>query len=84
MLKVIKKNVHQLLGGASDSELREYQLSRESNNYHYTRQGNAAKVEAISDRSDYKACVGAFTTLRFSTAETSTIWKTVSAILHLV
>ncbi|XP_047111722.1 unconventional myosin ID [Schistocerca piceifrons] len=81
-----ERNFHsfyQLLGGASEPELKEFQLSRDPGNYFYTRQGNASKVEAISDRSDYKATVGAFKTLGFSSAETDTVWKIVAAILHL-
>lgn len=81
-----ERNFHsfyQLLCGSSDSDLRSYQLSRDPSNYYYTRQGNANKVEAISDRSDYKGVVSAFRTLGFSSDETDTIWKVVAAILHI-
>ncbi|KAK7866208.1 hypothetical protein R5R35_001420 [Gryllus longicercus] len=81
-----ERNFHsfyQLLCGASDSELRTYLLSRDPSTFHYTCQGNVSKVEAISDRSDYKSVVAAFKTLGFAQEETETIWKIVAAILHL-
>ncbi|XP_066998175.2 unconventional myosin ID [Anabrus simplex] len=81
-----ERNFHsfyQLLCGASEPELKTLQLSRDPGAYHYTSQGNASKVEAISDRGEYKATLAACKILGFKPEETDTIWKIVAAILHL-
>ena len=43
-----------------------------------------AKVDSISDRTDYKNVAAAFRALNFDTANVETIWKIVAAVLHLV
>ena len=48
------------------------------------RQGGVAKVDSISDRTDYKNVSLAFRALNFNPASVETIWKTVAAVLHLV
>nr|CAD7410711.1 unnamed protein product [Timema cristinae] len=81
-----ERNFHsfyQLLSAASDSEAKSLSLTRDPEAYFYTRQGNSSKVEAISDRSDYKATAAAFKTLGFTAEETETLWRVVAAILHL-
>lgn len=74
----------QLLFGAGEAELSKLHLKREVDAYFYVSQGKAARVDSISDRSDYKATMSAFRTLDFNTAEVDTIWKVVAAILLLV
>nr|CAD7459687.1 unnamed protein product [Timema tahoe] len=81
-----ERNFHsfyQLLSAASDSEAKSLSLTRDPEAYFYTRQGNSSKVEAISDRSDYKATAAAFKTLGFTAQETETLWRVVAAVLHL-
>nr|CAD7591668.1 unnamed protein product [Timema genevievae] len=81
-----ERNFHsfyQLLSAASDSEAKSLSLTRDPEAYFYTRQGNSSKVEAISDRSDYKATAAAFKTLGFTAEETETLWRVVAAVLHL-
>ncbi|XP_063236285.1 unconventional myosin ID [Bacillus rossius redtenbacheri] len=81
-----ERNFHsfyQLLSAAGDAETRTLLLTRDPEAYYYTRQGKASKVEAISDRTDYKATVSAFKVLGFTPDETNTIWKIVAAVLHL-
>ncbi|CAG2062895.1 unnamed protein product, partial [Timema podura] len=72
-----------MLSAASDSEAKSLSLTRDPEAYFYTRQGNSSKVEAISDRSDYKATAAAFKTLGFTAEETETLWRVVAAVLHL-
>lgn len=70
----------QLLRGASDSELRQYDISRDPAKYLYTNQGS---METLSEKADYKQTCSAFKILGFSEDEISTVWKVVAAILHL-
>lgn len=74
----------QLLSGCSESELKGSNLTRDPEAFHYTRQGCANKVEAISDRGDHKVVLAAMKALDFSQVEIETVWKIVAAILHLV
>lgn len=74
----------QLLFGASDAEAAKLQLKRDPLHYHFLRQGGVAKVDSISDRTDYKNVSQAFRTLNFDPASVETIWKIVAAVLHLV
>ena len=74
----------QLLRGSSESELKNYRLSRDPDTYFYTCQGNSSKVNTINDGSDYRATNAAFKTLGFSASEIDTVWNIVAAILHLV
>jgi len=73
-----------LLFGAPDNEAAKLQLKRDPNFYHFLRQGGVAKVDSISDRTDYKNVAAAFRALNFDTANVETIWKIVAAVLHLV
>lgn len=78
-----ERNFHcfyQLLRGASDSELRQYDISRDPAKYLYTNQGS---METLSEKADYKQTCSAFKILGFSEDEISTVWKVVAAILHL-
>ncbi|XP_064104605.1 unconventional myosin ID-like isoform X1 [Macrobrachium nipponense] len=81
-----ERNFHsfyQVLFGASDSELSRLKLKRDVNSYHFIRQGGTPRVDTIADKTDYKACQGAFKTLGFSNEQIDAIWRIVSAILHL-
>jgi len=81
-----ERNFHsfyQLLRGSSESELKNYRLSRDPDAYFYTQQGRSSKVNTINDGSDHKATNSAFKTLGFSNSEIDTIWNIVAAILHL-
>lgn len=73
-----------MLFGAPDNEAAKLQLKRDPNFYHFLRQGGVAKVDSISDRTDYKNVAAAFRALNFDTANVETIWKIVAAVLHLV
>lgn len=69
-----------LLRGSSDSDLKQYHLNRDPNQYFYTNQGSK---ETLSEQSDYKATTNAFKALGFAGDEVSSIWKIVAAVLHL-
>ncbi|XP_039952854.1 unconventional myosin ID [Bactrocera tryoni] len=78
-----ERNFHsfyQLLRGASDSELQQYNLSKDPNRYHYMNQGS---MDILSEKVDYKSTNNAFKILGFSTEELQTIWQILAAILHL-
>jgi len=74
----------QLLRGSSESELKNYRLSRDPDAYFYTQRGRSSKVSTINDGSDHRATNSAFKTLGFSNSEIDTVWSIVAAILHLV
>ncbi|KAF4516828.1 hypothetical protein B566_EDAN006222 [Ephemera danica] len=81
-----ERNFHsfyQLLFGAPESELSKLHLRKDVDAYFYVSQGKAARVDSISDRSDYKNTMSAFRTLDFNPAEVDTVWKIVAAILLL-
>lgn len=81
-----ERNFHsfyQLLFGAPDNEAAKLQLKRDPTFYHFLRQGGVAKVDSISDRTDYKNVSSAFRALNFDPASIETIWKIVAAVLHL-
>ncbi|XP_039485218.1 unconventional myosin ID [Drosophila santomea] len=78
-----ERNFHsfyQLLRGANDNELRQYELQKETGKYHYLNQGS---MDILTEKSDYKGTCNAFKTLGFSTDEVQTIWRTIAAVLHL-
>ena len=70
----------QLLRGASDNELRQFDLNKDPIKYHYMNQGS---MDILNEKSDYKGTNNAFKTLGFASDEITTIWRTVAAILHL-
>jgi len=74
----------QLLRGSSESDLKNYRLSRDPDAYFYTQQGKSSKVNTINDGTDHRATNTAFKTLGFSNSEIDAIWSIVAAILHLV
>jgi myosin-1 len=74
----------QLLKGSSESDLKNYRLSRDPDAYFYTQQGKSSKVNTINDVTDSRATNAAFKTLGFSNSEIDTVWSIVAAILHLV
>jgi len=81
-----ERNFHsfyQLLRGSSESELKNYRLSRDPDAYFYAQQGKSSKVITINDGTDHRATNSAFKTLGFSNSETDTVWSIVAAILHL-
>ncbi|EDW52457.1 GM11630 [Drosophila sechellia] len=78
-----ERNFHsfyQLLRGANDNELRQYELQKETGKYHYLNQGS---MDILTEKSDYKGTCNAFKTLGFTTDEVQTIWRTIAAVLHL-
>ncbi|XP_055542171.1 unconventional myosin ID [Wyeomyia smithii] len=78
-----ERNFHcfyQLLRGASDAELRQYQLQRDPSQYHYTNQGS---VEVLSEKSDYRMTSAGLKALGFSNDELFMVWRTVASVLHL-
>lgn len=66
--------------GASDAELRNYNLGKDSNKYHYINQGS---YDVLSEKDDYISTNNAFKILGFTANEIAIIWCTVAAILHL-
>lgn len=74
------KHSFQLLRGSTDAELKQFDLTRDPSNYHYTNQGS---TETLSEKADYRATASAFKAFGFSPEETTSVWRTVSAILHL-
>ncbi|XP_044731284.1 unconventional myosin ID [Chrysoperla carnea] len=81
-----ERNFHsfyQLLSGGSEADLKKYNLIRDPQLYFYTKQGNAFKVNAISDRTDYKQVNSAFKILDFQPNEIEAVWQIVAAVLHL-
>lgn len=60
--------------------MKQYNLSRDPAQYHYTNQGS---VEVLSEKSDHKATTTAFKVLGFTNEELQIVWKVVAAILHL-
>uniref|UniRef100_A0A1A9UX91 Myosin motor domain-containing protein n=1 Tax=Glossina austeni TaxID=7395 RepID=A0A1A9UX91_GLOAU len=78
-----ERNFHcfyQLLRGAADSELGQYDLIRDPSKYYYMNQGS---MDILTEKADFKGANSAFKTLGFATDEVSTIWRIVAAILHL-
>lgn len=73
----------QLLCGASEDQLRKYHLNRSTDSYFFIKQGNAAKVNTINDRNDFREVVASLNVLDFSKDDQETLWRTVGAILHL-
>lgn len=70
----------QLLRGASDAELRQYQLTRDPAQFHYTNQGS---VEVLSEKLDYRVTTAGLKALGFSGDELTMVWRIVAAVLHL-
>lgn len=66
--------------GAPDSEVRQYFLSRDPTQYHYTNQGS---TETLTEKSDYAQTSKALRDLGFTNDELSTVWKITASILHL-
>jgi myosin I len=80
-----ERNFHsfyQLLYG--ESQLQDYGLHLKADDYFYINQGKCCKVTKIDDKHDYQQVKQAFKTVGFTTEETSTVWKVIAAILHLV
>lgn len=81
-----ERNFHsfyQLLNGASSETLKELHLNKKAEDYHFVNQGKCFQVKAINDKTDYKENCDAMTSIGFSPDERSTVWKIISAILHL-
>lgn len=73
----------QLLTGSTEDLTKKLNLSRNSDNYFYVRQGQAAKVDSVNDRNDYTEVSRSLQTLQFSKDDVDTLWRVVAAILHL-
>lgn len=81
-----ERNFHcfyQLLTGASEDLLKKLFLTRNTNNYYYVKQGQAAKVESVNDKTDFREVSSSLNTLEFSSGDVETLWRVVAAILHL-
>nr|XP_023024555.1 myosin-IA isoform X1 [Leptinotarsa decemlineata] len=81
-----ERNFHcfyQLLVGANEDLLKRLNLSRDSNQYYYVKQGNASKVDTLNDRNDYRDVTSSLDTLQFRKEDHDTLWRVVAAILHL-
>ncbi|KAG1662253.1 Myosin-IA [Nymphon striatum] len=74
---------YQLIYGCPEGSLSKYHITKDPGAYHYTRQGGNYRVDSINDRMDYKSGVSAMKTLGFISEQIETIWKILSAILHL-
>lgn len=81
-----ERNFHtfyQLLYGATDGKLAEMGLKRNPNMYHFINQGGDPKVSSINDRKDYRNVMEAMKAMGFNFKHVETLWKIVSAILHM-
>ncbi|CAG9860573.1 unnamed protein product [Phyllotreta striolata] len=81
-----ERNFHcfyQLLSGATEDMLRKFHLTRDSQQYFFVKQGNAARVDSISDKNDYRTVQSSLLTLNFTAADQDTIWRIIAAILHM-
>nr|CAI5842506.1 unnamed protein product [Callosobruchus analis] len=81
-----ERNFHcfyQIFCGGSDDLLKRLKLSRSPDHFFYVKQGNAAKVDTINDRNDYREVTNSLNTLQFSKDDQDTLWRVVAAILHL-
>jgi myosin-1 len=72
------------LTGSGEDTLRRLGLSRDPQAYHYVRQGGAARVDAINDKTEHKTTTAAFTTLGFDAGEKDVVWQVAAAVLQLV
>lgn len=75
--------IFQLLTGANEDLLKRLNLSRDTHEYFFVKQGNAAHVHSISDKNDYRTVLSSLDTLNFSKSEQDTLWRVVAATLHL-
>ncbi|ENN70521.1 hypothetical protein YQE_12697, partial [Dendroctonus ponderosae] len=81
-----ERNFHcfyQLLIGGSDDLLKRLNISRDSDQYFYVKQGNAARVDSINDKILFRDMITSLNTLQFSKEDQDTLWRVVAAILHL-
>lgn len=81
-----ERNFHcfyQLLSGANEDLLKRLNLSRDTHQYFYVKQGNAAVVNTINDKNDYREVSTSLNTLQFSKQDQDTLWRVVAATLHL-
>ncbi|KAJ8950584.1 hypothetical protein NQ314_007808, partial [Rhamnusium bicolor] len=81
-----ERNFHcfyQLLCGANEDLLKRLSLTRNPDQFFYVKQGNAAKVDTINDRNDYRDVTSSLNTLQFSKDDQEALWRVVAAILHL-
>lgn len=73
----------QLLSGANEDLLKRLNLSRDTHQYYYVKQGNSAKVDTINDKNDFREVGFSLNTLQFTKEDQDTLWRVVGAILHL-
>lgn len=67
-----ERNFHifyHLLGSGNTPLLQAMQLTADADAYHYTRQGDASKVESIDDRRDFQDVLAAFKEMDFDKVE---------------
>jgi len=74
---------YQVLAGLSSQELGQLQLTQDANAFYYLKLSNCAKVDTINDNADFKAVQKALNGLAFSAQEQQSMWRIISAILHL-
>lgn len=74
---------YNLLKGLPEGELRQLDLSRDFDQFHYLALGGCHLVSTIDDVKDFKDVTHALSVLGFSADEVSTLWKGVAAVLLL-
>lgn len=74
--------IYQLL--SSEDRVETYGLNYSPDNYFYVNQGNCWFINGIDDSENYQRVLQALKIVGFEKEEISTIWKILSAIIHLV
>lgn len=80
-----ERNFHsfyQLLYG--ENQLDQFGLHPRGEDFDYINQGKSCQISKINDKNDYQQVKLAFKIVGFNQEESSTVWKIVAAILHLV
>ncbi|KAL5007010.1 hypothetical protein ScPMuIL_015816, partial [Solemya velum] len=81
-----ERNFHafyQLMFGAKEEKLSEMKLVRDTNKYHYIRQGGDPTCDTVNDVGDYRNVMNAMKVIGFAFKHAETLWKIVAAVLHL-
>ncbi len=81
-----ERNFHifyNVLAGSSDAELSALGLQRDAMAYHYTRQGEAVRVEGMNDAEDFNAVKHGMKVVGFAEAELAQCFAVVAVVMHL-